>query len=146
MSLSESALDDIVGELLTIYDIRRAPIPIEVILQQPMPDMWEQVDLAAVSGTFYALNDPYGPRLALARLLVRLLAGSAWGGQRGMAGLDMQPSAVYRAARALLMPKAMIVEMPAAALNPTTVSTLYQVPPSEAEQRLIELHAWPQNQ
>jgi hypothetical protein len=96
-----------------------------------------------LSGTFYALNDPYGPRLALARLLVRLLAGSAWGAKRGMAGIETQSSAVYRVARALLMPRAMVTEMPAAALNPATISALYQAPLPEAEKRLIELHAWP---
>ena len=143
MSLSESALDAVIAELLDAYAVRRAPVPIEAILQQPHPEMWEQVDLAELSGTFYALNDPFGPRLALARLLIRLLAGSSWGAQRGLAELDGNPAAVYRAARSLLMPRAMVVEMPAAALNPATVSTLFQVPQSEAEQRLIELYAWP---
>jgi hypothetical protein len=143
MTLSESALDAVIAELLNGYNIRHAPIPIEAILQQPLPDMWEQVDLAELSGTFYALNDPYGPRLALARLLIRLLSSCAWGGQRGLAELDGNPSAVYRAARALLMPRAMLTEMPASALNPTTISALYQVPLPEAEQRLIEVHAWP---
>lgn len=143
MNQSEASLEAIITELLDGYSIQQAPVPIEAILQQPMPDMWEQVDLAELSGTFFALNDPYGPRLALARLLVRLLAGSAWGARRGMAGIEMQPSTVYRVARALLMPRAMVTEMPAAALNPATISALYQAPLAEAEQRLIELHAWP---
>jgi hypothetical protein len=133
--------ESIIAQLLAAYGITDAPVPIEVILQQPRPGMWEHVDLAELSGTFFAMDNPYSPRLALARLLIRLIAGSAWGIERGLNVLDGRNEAVYAAARILLMPRDILARMPAVALNPETVSTLFEVPLAEAKKRLLELEA-----
>jgi hypothetical protein len=134
-------VERVMAELLDTYGVYAPPVPIEAILQRPRPGMWEIVDFSELSGTFFAMKDPHGPRLALARLLVRLLVSTPWGMERGLGELEGRPTAVYAAARALLMPRPMLMALPAASLVPGTISILYEVPETEVERRLVEIEA-----
>lgn len=139
MTVSTVNAETIAAELLTAYGIQTPPVPIEAILQHPMPDMWETVDLSDLSGTFYVIGDPYMPRLALARLLVRMLADSEWGTHHGLTGAVRSTDRVNHMARAILAPRPWLAKLPAAALKPIAISALYQIPLSEAIERLQEL-------
>lgn len=130
-------------QLLAACEIFSPPVPIEAILQRPLPDMWNSVDLSELSGTFFAAGEPYGPRLALARLLVRLLAGTEWGAQRGMNSLNGSSEQVDSLARAILMPRAWLARLPANSLTVAAISPIYQVPPAEVAVRLRELDVFP---
>ncbi|MFN8378665.1 MAG: hypothetical protein U0452_08345 [Anaerolineae bacterium] len=132
-------VETVASRLLDVYGIQSPPVPIEAILQHPMPDMWEKVDLSAISGTFFAMDDPYRPRLAVARLLVRLLSSTEWGIRLGLAGITNSSEQVYHQARAILAPRSWLAQLPAASLTPPVIRTVYQLPLSEAMIRLQEL-------
>lgn len=132
-------VESVAHQLLSAYGIQTPPVPLEAILQHPLPDMCHRIDLAVLPDTFFAQDDPYRPRQALAHLLVCLLADSEWGSQHGLAGVASSADKVNQLARAILMPRDWLSQLPPAALEPGVLGALYQVPVAEAIIRLQEL-------
>ena len=130
-------------QLLAAYEIHSPPVPIEAILQRPQPDMWDRIDLSALSSTFFAAGGPYRLRLALANLLAGLLTSTEWGAQRGLNGLNSNKEEMESLARAILMPRAWLARLPAASLTVAAISPIYQVPAAEVAIRLRELDVSP---
>ncbi len=129
-------------ELLEIFEIDKPPIPIETMLRNPKNDMWKQVDINQLSGTFLSVRDQFSPRMSLARLLVRHVAASDWGKERKLPQIFIEDEELLRAfARMLIMPGPMIEELTTGARNPIAVSLKFEVPEDDARIRLSELHA-----
>lgn len=133
------SVDIIISELLGHYAINSAPVPVEMILQNPARDMWSGVDLSRLSRALVSDSRPFALRLALAQLLVRLLCESAWGRERGLPDPGEREGALAPLVRALLMPRNLLAALPVSALNPEMVQMMFQVPQEEASQRLIEV-------
>jgi hypothetical protein len=139
MSRPALNVEQVATELMADYEIRLPAVPLEAILQDPRPTMWRAVNLHDLRPGFHAIQVPFGTRMVLAQLLARLLIDSAWGEQRGLAPMRGQPTAVHALGRAILMPRVMLMRLPAEALQPPMVSRLYEAPLSEAADRLAEL-------
>ncbi len=132
-------IESIVSELMDHYGIDAPPVPIEAILQNPARGMWQEVAFSALPPEYVSLKEPFALRLALARLLVDMLLGCPWGEERGLAGLSRQEKTVPAMTRALLMPRSLLMGLPATALNPPMVRLMFEVPLEEARRRLIEV-------
>lgn len=128
-----------VVELLIAFDVERPPIPIEIMLQRPRSGMWHEVNLSDLSISFIKLESPFSPRMAIARLLVRNACRSDWGIVRGLEGYGEDDSLVRAFARALVMPRAMIEAVSESGRTPQAISQRFEVPESDAVQRLNEL-------
>ncbi len=133
-------LEAIAQEILDIFEVYAPPVPIELMLQHPRREMWEEVDPAQLSGSFLSLKDRYSPRMSLTRLLVRHIASSAWGHEVGLFDIVQNNiDHLNRFARMLIMPRDMVLGLPASNRNPTIMSNYFEVPPDDAEKRLTEL-------
>src|SRR6266496_5228205 len=77
-------LEQIASELIRTFEIEDPPVPIEIMLQRPKPDMWEEVNIADLSVGFLKTGGHYSPRMSLARLLARHIIKSDWGNNRGL--------------------------------------------------------------
>ena len=142
--VDQSQLEAIATELLQIFEINAAPVPIEIILQRPKPDMWKEVDISEISLGFLKDGGQYGPRMSLARLLARHVIQCEWGEQRGLKGVLRQPDAnetVYALARMLIMPLELVKSLTPTARTPLIMSMHFEVPEEDAKQRLDELVA-----
>lgn len=128
-----------VDELLTLFNVRMPPVPIESMLQHPRENMWQEVDITKLSTSFMKVGDVYGPRMSLARMLTRHIASSDWGKQRELTVLLTEPDHLHVFARMLIMPRRMISQLSIAARNPTAMSVHFQVPEEDARQRLLEV-------
>lgn len=129
----------IIDELLGHYTIDSPPVPVELILQNPARDMWDEVDLSRLPKALAGDPRPFALRLFLAQLLARMLCESVWGRERGLPGPGEPDKALAPLARALLMPRSLLAALPASALNPKMVHSMFQVPLEEARRRLIEV-------
>jgi hypothetical protein len=109
------------------------------MLQRPKEGMWEQVDINQLSGSFLSIREVYSPRMSLARLLVRHVASSPWGRERGLMRILKSEDLVRTFARMLIMPREMVLALSAGARNPTTMSMHFEVPEDDARTRLHEL-------
>src|SRR5690606_14241469 len=123
------------------FSITAPPIPIERILQNPQSDMWDDVDLSRLSGSFLKLKESFSPRMSLARMLARHVASCDWGAARGLSGLDRDESKLYSFARMLVMPANMIMQLNETARTPHLLGTYFEVPEEDARVRLKELEA-----
>ncbi len=132
-------LDMIASELIDTFDIKAPPIPIESMLQHPMTDMWEEVDISKLSGGFLSIKEIYSPRMSLARLLARHVVNSTWGKARAMPDLVANEEEYHILARMLIMPHKMVSALSSGARNPTAMSFHFEVPEEDARQRLVEL-------
>ncbi len=132
-------LETLASELITIFDIVSPPIPIESMLQHPKQDMWEEVDIAKLSGGFLSIKETYSPRMSLARLLARHIVSSDWGKSRGMFSMIRTDEDLHAFARMLIMPQDMVKALSSGARTPTTMSLHFEVPEEDARLRLIEL-------
>lgn len=129
-------------ELLHACDIHAPPVPVETMLQNPPPGMWENVDINQLSGTFLVLKDQYSPRMSLARLLARYVAGSGWGASRGLYDIVIGDDDHLRIfARMLIMPRDMIESLTPATRNAIAISDEFEVPEADAQARLDELQS-----
>jgi hypothetical protein len=138
-----SQLETIATELIEIFDIGSPPVPIEIMLQRPKPDMWIEVDITELSVGFLKGGSPYAPRMSLARLLARHVIHSEWGAKRGLADILKQSNSeqiVYKFARMLVMPMEMVKSLSASARVPITMSMHFEVPEEDAKLRLEELN------
>jgi hypothetical protein len=132
-------LEVIATELIESFDIKAPPIPIESMLQHPKPDMWEEVDIAKLSGGFLNIKEIYSPRMSLARLLARHIANSDWGKARGIPEMLKAEDQMHAFARMLIMPRDMVKALSSGARMPTTMSFHFEVPEEDARLRLVEL-------
>jgi hypothetical protein len=137
--VTRDTLEQAAQDILTIFEVYAPPIPIESMLQRPRGNLWEAVDPTQLSGSFMSLKEKFSPRMSLARLLVRHVASSAWGRERGLFQMMQQPEMIQAFARMILMPRDMILTMSPREQNPLSVSSEFEVPPSDAEIRLREL-------
>jgi hypothetical protein len=135
-------LESIVKELMELYSISAPPIPIERMLQQPHPDMWDEVDVSNLSSTFLNIKVPYSPRMSLARFLAREIAGSSWGHKRGLAGISDDDPIIHRLARAIAMPSEMVMEINPESRTPQLISLHFEIPEDDAKLRLDDLKAY----
>ncbi len=134
-------LERIANELVETFNISIPPIPIESMLQHPKPDMWEDLDISQLSGSFLRVTEYYSPRMSLARLLVRQLISSSWGQARDLSTYLTDEDTLHRFARMIVMPAPMVLELNAAARTPSLLSAHFEVPEEDARLRLEELKA-----
>lgn len=134
-----TALEAIATEVIETFEIQAPPVPIESMLQHPLPGMWEEVDITKLSGGFLSIKDTYSPRMSLTRLLARHIVSSEWGRARHMHEMIKTDSSIHAFARMLIMPLSMVRALSKSARNPTTMSLHFEVPEDDARQRLIEL-------
>jgi hypothetical protein len=133
------ALEAIGAELLTAYAFTTTPIPIEAMLQYPKPGMWTEIDISQISLSFFNAQEPYAPRMSLARLLARHIAESAWGQERAFTTLGPKPQLHAVFARIVTMPRSMVYAISESARTPALLRQRFEVPLAEATQRLSEL-------
>ncbi len=129
----------VVKDLIELYSITAPPIPIERMLQHPHPDMWDEVDVTQLSGTFLNTTIPYSPRMSLARFLAREIAASSWGHQHGLDGTGGDDQAIHRFARVIAMPAEMVMEINPESRTPQLISLHFEVPEDDARLRLEDL-------
>lgn len=134
-------LEQIANELVETFGITMPPIPIESMLQHPKPDMWEDLDISQLSGSFLRVTEHYSPRMSLARLLARQLVASRWGQERNLSANLQDEETLHRFARMIVMPAPMVLELSTAARTPPLLSAHFEVPEEDARLRLTELEA-----
>lgn len=132
-------LEQLADELVAAYDNLAPPVRIESMLQQPLPGMWEELDIARWSSSFINIADLYSPRMSLARLLARNIAASDWGRERGLDEISADEEQIRAFARMLAMPSSLMQTLSPEARNAAYVSRHYEVPVDEAALRLSEL-------
>lgn len=132
-------LEAIATELIETFEINAPPVPIESMLQYPKPDMWREVDINQLSGSFINVKEHYSPRMSLARLLARHVVTSPWGSKRGLAKLRHDDTLIRAFARMLIMPIGMVKALSSGARTPTAMSMHFEVPEEDARLRLEEL-------
>ncbi len=132
-------LEDLTTRILEMFEVYAPPVPIELMLQKPLPGLWEQIDITQLSGSFLSVKERFSPRMSLARLLARHIAVSEWGQQQGLSTLLQDADAIQAFARMLIMPREMLLGLTASSRNPAYVATHFEVPQDDASQRLIEL-------
>ena len=135
-------LEKIASELIKTFDINGAPVPIEIMLQRPKADMWDEVDITELSVGFLKTGGHYSPRMSLARLLARHIAQSEWGNHRGIRELlknDTDEEMLKAFARMLIMPAWMVAALSNSGRTPLTMSLHFEVPEDDARLRLSEL-------
>lgn len=135
-------LEHIAEEVLHIFDIDHPPIPIEIMLQRPKPNMWEEVNITELSVGFLRTGGPFAPRMSLARLLARHILHSPWGDEHGLDELlkdDKTEEGLRSFARMLIMPAPMVRGLSLVARNPASMSAHFEVPEEDARLRLREV-------
>jgi hypothetical protein len=132
-------LEACTAALLEAFNITAPPVPIESMLQRPLPGMWEQVDVTQLSGTFLSMKSQYSPRMSLARLLARHVTVCPWGKERNLLPVLKNDDLLRVFARMLIMPRGMIEGLSSGARNPTAMSMHFEVPEEDARQRLQDV-------
>jgi hypothetical protein len=128
-----------IDELMETYRVAGPPVPIEAMLQNPLENMWDEVDISLVSGSFMAMGDPYVPRMSFARVLARHLVNSAWGAERGLSTYKDDPRSISTLARVIIMPRSMLERLAPSARNAHTLSGHFEAPFKDAALRLEEI-------
>lgn len=129
----------VVADLMVAFDVGRPPVPIELMLQRPRPNMWREVNLSELSLSFISIEQPFSPRMSVARLLARHMCRCAWGAARGLAPYADDDDATRALARTIVMPRHMLEEVPEAQRSALNLSTRFEVPEKDATLRLSEL-------
>ncbi len=135
-------LEKIASELIHTFEIEDPPVPIEIMLQRPKPDMWVDVDMKNMSVSFLKTGGHYSPRMSLVRMLARHTILCEWGEKRGLPTIMKQgknEEVVKIFGRMLVMPIEMIRALSEGARTPMTMSMHFEVPEEEAQLRLSEV-------
>lgn len=133
-------LEHAADQFITDYGITAPPIPVDDLLNKPLPGMWEKVDLSQLTLSFSVRGDRYAPRVSIAKLLVRQLINSPWGVQYQLPTLIGQDNdKILTFTRMLLMPRVLLNTLPQARLHPVEVASDFLVPEDDAEARLALL-------
>ncbi|MAS34650.1 MAG: hypothetical protein CL610_11630 [Anaerolineaceae bacterium] len=132
-------LETIVCEVIRTFEIQAPPVPVESMLQHPLPGMWSEVDIGKLSIGFLKVKSPYSPRMSLTRLLARHIIESDWGHARQLHVLATTDADIHACARMLVMPYTMISALSPATRTASAISSHFEVPVEDAELRLTEL-------
>lgn len=135
-------LERIASALIQTFGIQEPPIPIEIMLQHPKPNMWDEVDITQLSVSFLKTGGPYSPRMSLTRLLARHIIRSEWGAEHGITAIikgEKIEDVVQIFARMLIMPLEMIQRLSSHARTPAAMSAHFEVPEEDANRRLGEV-------
>ncbi len=133
-------LERIASELIKTYGITEPPVPVESMLKNPKGDMWDEVDVNQLSGSFLVIKDRFSPRMSMARLLVRHIAISEWGRERGLQTIFIQDEALIKTfGRMIVMPKELLSSLSNSARTAPMISLRFEVPEEDARLRLLEL-------
>lgn len=135
-------LESIATELIHTFEIEHPPVPIEIMLQRPLPDMWSEVDITELSVGFLKSGGHFSPRMSLSRLLARHIIQSEWGNKHGLEAIfkqDHDDQMLRAFARMLIMPLEMIRALSPGARTPIAMSVHFEVPEEDARQRLSEI-------
>jgi hypothetical protein len=135
LPLIESAVND----LLSAFDVTAPPVPVEVMLQRPKAGMWKEVNLSELSAAFINIRQRYSPRMSIARLLVRYICRSEWGQARHLDSLLGNDAAIRAFARALLVPRTLLLSGTTAHRDPAVLSVRYEIPEDDVRLRLVDL-------
>lgn len=134
-------LEKIASELINTFEIKDPPVPIEIMLQRPKQDMWEEVNIRDLSVGFIK-GGHYSPRMSLARLLARHVIQSDWGDKRGLPLIVKQgknEDVVKTFARMLIMPLHMILGLNESSRTILTMSMHFEAPEEDVQLRLTEI-------
>lgn len=132
-------LELIANEVITTFEIKAPPIPIESMLQHPKSDMWEDLNPNQITSGFVISKSPYATRMSLARYLAWHILDSAWGEKRDLDQAIQSNAHIHAFARMLIMPLPMVRALSQDARTPAMMSHHFEVPESDAKQRLIEI-------
>jgi hypothetical protein len=132
-------LETAAADLIVTFEISSPPVPIESMLQYPKTDMWREVNINQLSGSFINVKEFYSPRMSLARLLARHVATSEWGKRRNVGDVLHNEKQLHAFARMLIMPRGMVKALSSGARTPTAMSMHFEVPEEDARMRLEEL-------
>ena len=138
---TRDTLENLVNDLMESFEVYSAPIPIEIMLQNPPEGFWEDVDIAQLSGSFLSIRHRYSPRMSTARMLARHIISSDWGKEHNLMATfkSYGDDFINMFARMLIMPQAMLNRLSSSHRNPTSVSMQFEVPEDDAQQRLLEI-------
>ncbi len=139
--LEPQQFESIVEQLCDLFEVHAPPVPIETMLQEPLPGLWEEVDIRNLSGSFLSFKpgERFSPRMSIARLLVRHMCESSWGTQHGLGKNCGDKAYILSLTHVLLMPKSMIDDLPGSSRNPKAIAMHFEVPEEDARQRLLTL-------
>lgn len=130
-------LEHIAEEFIDAFGVTQPPVAVDEILNKPMEGMWDKVDLSQLTLSFSVRGDRYAPRVSFAKLIVRQLASSPWGVERGLPDLIGQDSKrVLALALMLLVPRSLLNQIPRTRWNPVEVANDFLIPEDDAETRL----------
>lgn len=132
-------LESIADEICEAFEVYAPPVPIELMLQKPPEGMWDEIDVTRLSGSFLSVAERYSPRMSLSRLLARHIAASEWGKEQGIDKILGDEETLNAFARMLVMPKEMVSGLTNNMKNPQTLSMHFEVPESDARERLLDL-------
>ena len=136
-------MEDAANSIMEIYEIDMPPVPIETILQKPRNNMWDEMDVTQLSGSFLSLKHRYSPRMSLTRMLARHVIFSQWGKEHGLHDIvtkDGDTEEWLRTfARMLVMPSIFLQDLTSSERNPSAMSLRFEVPDTDAQKRLEEL-------
>lgn len=139
MTSTRQQLEAIANEVMEAFEVYAPPVPIELMLQKPRPDMWTEVDVTQLSGSFLSVKDRYSPRMSLARLLARHIASSEWGHSRNLFTILQEGDNLQAFARMLIMPEDMLSGLTSSNRTTAYVVSHFEVPQDDASQRLLEI-------
>jgi hypothetical protein len=137
--INHEDMETVAQEIVDTFEVFAPPVPIEIMLQHPRNQMWDEVDPTQLSGSFLSIKDRYSPRMSLTRLLVRHIATSVWGQKRNLHSLLADSNEILTFARMVIMPRDMINGLTLSQRNPDYVSSYFEVPRDDAEMRLSDL-------
>ena len=138
-AMLDEVIDPVVNEILSIFDVDRAPVPVELMLQRPREGTWPQVDIAEMSVSFLNLHDRYAPRMSAVRLLARNIARCEWGQERGLKVLFEDFEYINVFARALIMPRQLLDGVDEDDFDRMTLGGRFEMPEEDTVSRLTDL-------
>jgi hypothetical protein len=125
----QEALEKMVLGMIQSYGTTEPPVPVEAIASGLRPSQASSVETA-----------PAHDRLQLAERTIARLGHSLWAVERGYCGPEgFTPPQVQYAARALLMPRPWLLNIPKALLRPWALAHRYAVSEETATLRLYDL-------
>ncbi len=137
-------LEHLAVELLRLGDALRLPVPIDSLWKDPPLGLWVPDPETITVTAMITDEDPYTPRLMTARDIAVRVGKGSWSIKVKLLGSEpFSDEDVTIFARALLIPSQLIFRLSERQKTPENVSIIFQVPRSEAEQRLVELGLMP---
>lgn len=131
------ALESAADALVTAFDVKTPPVPIDTMMMTPRPGMWPKIDLSQLTLSFTARGDRFAPRISIARLVVRQLVYTDWGKEHKLPELiGDNPVTIADFGRMVLMPLSLVDQLPPKEQTAIGVAMTFMVPEDDAEARL----------